>query len=240
MTASLAINLLIVWKMKINHRTSIQSYKKPPYKVLTSWNHGFHKMSTCKTRAHFRRLKDQILTQCFWQLRPGNWPYSCRQLKNFFGTREFILSLKYSSLNVLTENNHSRSGKILYVEKNNLKLTKNRIFPPWRLKTSITQLLLPKLAKNIVRWCGLFIPPTFMIDTINYWTLLKNYTFFWTFIFAWIIFWEGLGRIFYELIMELLDHAQWAGIVRHQPNELVNQNGDIGEWKLRGIFLITI
>ena len=37
-------------------------------------------------------------------------------------------SIKYSSLNVLTRKNHPCSGKNLYVEKNDLKVTKNRVF----------------------------------------------------------------------------------------------------------------
>ena len=35
-----------------------------------------------------------------------------------------------------------------------------------------------------------------MIDTINYRILDKNYLFFWTFIFAWILKWEMLGEVF--------------------------------------------
>ena len=42
--------------------------------------------------------------------------------------RELSLALKYSYLNVLTGKNHPCSGKNLYVEKNDLELTKNRIF----------------------------------------------------------------------------------------------------------------
>ena len=42
--------------------------------------------------------------------------------------RELILALKYSHLNVLTGKYHPRPGKNLYVEKNDLKVTKNRFF----------------------------------------------------------------------------------------------------------------
>ena len=42
--------------------------------------------------------------------------------------RELIFSLKYSYLNALTGKYHPRLGKNLYVEKNGLKLTKNRLF----------------------------------------------------------------------------------------------------------------
>ena len=42
--------------------------------------------------------------------------------------RELTFSLKNSTLNLLTGNNHSCPGKNLYVEKNDLKMTKNRFF----------------------------------------------------------------------------------------------------------------
>ena len=42
--------------------------------------------------------------------------------------RELIFSLQYSYLNVLTVNNHPRPGKKLNVEKNDVKVTKNRFF----------------------------------------------------------------------------------------------------------------
>ena len=42
-------------------------------------------------------------------------------------TRELIFSLRYSSLIVLLGKNHSYHAKKLYVEKNDLKMTKNRI-----------------------------------------------------------------------------------------------------------------
>ena len=50
--------------------------------------------------------------------------------KTFFlrPARELIVSLKYSYLNALTGKYHPRPGKNLYVEKNGLKVTKNRIF----------------------------------------------------------------------------------------------------------------
>ena len=51
-------------------------------------------------------------------------------MNNFFlrPARELILALKYSYLNVLTGKCHPRPGKNLYVEKNDLKMTKNRFF----------------------------------------------------------------------------------------------------------------
>ena len=42
--------------------------------------------------------------------------------------RELIFLLKYSYLNVLTGKNHPRPGNKSYVEKIDLKLTKNRFF----------------------------------------------------------------------------------------------------------------
>ena len=42
--------------------------------------------------------------------------------------RELIFSLKYSYFNVLTGKYHHRPGKNLYVEKNDIKVTKNRLF----------------------------------------------------------------------------------------------------------------
>ena len=51
-------------------------------------------------------------------------------MHNFFWrpARELIFSLQYSYLNVLTGKYHPRPEKILYVEKNDLKVTKNRFF----------------------------------------------------------------------------------------------------------------
>ena len=51
-------------------------------------------------------------------------------MNNFFlrPASELIFSLKNSSLNVLTGNNHPNPGKKLYFEKNDLKVTKNRFF----------------------------------------------------------------------------------------------------------------
>ena len=42
--------------------------------------------------------------------------------------RELILALKYSYLNMLTGKYHPRPGKKSYIEKNDLKVTKNRFF----------------------------------------------------------------------------------------------------------------
>ena len=60
----------------------------------------------------------------------GQNRYFCGKLNNFFlrPARELILALKYSYLNVLTGKYHPRPGKNLYVEKNDLKVTKNRFF----------------------------------------------------------------------------------------------------------------
>ena len=60
----------------------------------------------------------------------GQNRYFCGKLNNFFlrPARELILALKYSHLNVLTGKYHSRPGKILYVEKKDLKVTKDRFF----------------------------------------------------------------------------------------------------------------
>ena len=77
-----------------------------------------------------------------------------------------------------------------------------------------------------------------MIDTIDYWSLDKNYAFFWTFVFAWILWWEWLGKIFVPLILDVLGPALWIEKLTHQPKEVVNQNSDIYEWKRRGIFLL--
>ena len=51
-------------------------------------------------------------------------------MNNFFlrPARELIFSLKNSYLNVLTGDYHPCPGKNLYVEENDLKLTKNRFF----------------------------------------------------------------------------------------------------------------
>ena len=47
-----------------------------------------------------------------------------------------------------------------------------------------------------VERCAHFMFRTYMIDTINYRILDKNYAFFRTFIFAWILRWKWLGKIF--------------------------------------------
>ena len=39
---------------------------------------------------------------------------------------------------------------------------------------------------------------------------------------------------------ELLGHARRIEKLTHQPKEVVNQNGDINEWKRRGIFLLIL
>ena len=60
------------------------------------------------------------------------WPKSVllREIEKLFlrPARELIFSSKNLSLNVKTGNNYSRPRKILYIEKNDLQLTKNRIF----------------------------------------------------------------------------------------------------------------
>ena len=54
--------------------------------------------------------------------------FFCGKLNNFFlrPARELIFALKYSYLNVVTGKYHPRPRKKSYVEKNDLKLTKNR------------------------------------------------------------------------------------------------------------------
>ena len=68
----------------------------------------------------------------------GQNRYFCGKLNNFFfrPARELIFSLKYFYLDLLTGKYHSRPGKNLYVEKNDLKLTKNRFFTQGILSTS--------------------------------------------------------------------------------------------------------
>ena len=60
----------------------------------------------------------------------GQNRYFCGKSNNFLlrPARELILPLKYSSWNALTGKYHPRPEKNLYVEKNDLKVTKNRIF----------------------------------------------------------------------------------------------------------------
>ena len=124
--------------------------------------------------------------------------------------RELIFSLKNFYLNGLTGKYHSCPGKILYVEKNDLKVTKNRFFgygiltafgkshfSTTNIKNNYNKVY---IAKNYVQyrvyWCAHFNFRTFRIDVINYRILDKNYPFFWTFIFAWILWWEVLRKIF--------------------------------------------
>ena len=40
--------------------------------------------------------------------------------------------------------------------------------------------------------------------------------------------------------MEVLGHARQIEKLTHQPKDVVNQNGDINEWKRRGIFLLIL
>ena len=60
----------------------------------------------------------------------GQNQYFCGKLNNLFlrPARELILSLKFFHWIVLTGTNLSRSGKNLYFEKNDLKMTKSRFF----------------------------------------------------------------------------------------------------------------
>ena len=69
------------------------------------------------------------------------------------------------------------------------------------------------------------------MDTFNYWILDQNYTFFRTVIFACILWWELLGKIFNSLTLEVLDQAKQIEKLTHQPKELVNQKCDIFEWR---------
>ena len=67
----------------------------------------------------------------------GQNRYFCGKLNNFFlrPARELIFSLKDFYLKVLTGKDHPRPGKILYVEKSDLKVTKNRFFTQGILTT---------------------------------------------------------------------------------------------------------
>ena len=144
-----------------------------------------------------------------------------------------------------------RAGKTLHVEKIDLKFTKNRffgygtgflgsrnlllsenrMFRPWILKITITKYSLAKTTLKTAYNDGFILLLTFMIDTINYWILDKNYAFLRTFTFAWIL-WRELSRnIFYSLIFEALDQGRRIELLTHQRKELVNQNWDTYDWK---------
>ena len=60
----------------------------------------------------------------------GQNQYLLREIETLFlrPARELIFSMKYFPLNVLTGTNHPHSGENFYVEKNYVKLTKNRFF----------------------------------------------------------------------------------------------------------------
>ena len=60
----------------------------------------------------------------------GQSRHFCKKIESLFfrSTTELIFSVKNFFLNTVTGNNHYCSGKNLYVEKNDLKLTKNRFF----------------------------------------------------------------------------------------------------------------
>ena len=165
---------------------------------------------------------------------------------------ELNFSLKNSPFSLLTRNNNHCPGKNLYVEKNDLKMTKSRIFGYGILTTS-GKSHFPTInnennynkvhtAKNYIKnrvYCSAhFIFKTFMIDAINYWILLKNYTFFLDNYFCIGIMMGMVRQDFYSFFLEVLGHARRIEKLTHQPKELVNQNGDIDEWKRRGIFLI--
>ena len=47
-----------------------------------------------------------------------------------------------------------------------------------------------------------------------------------------------IGEDFLIAFLKVLEYARQTENVTHQPKEIVNQNGDINEWKRRGIFLI--
>ena len=95
----------------------------------------------------------------------------------------------------LTASNHPRSKKILYVEKNDLKLSKNRFFGYGILTTFRNSYFSTiniennynkvynarSYIKDYVKWCAHYKFMTLRIDAINYWLLDKNYTFFETF-----------------------------------------------------------
>ena len=75
-----------------------------------------------------------MLRKLTLKVNPGSpkWPKSVllRKSNNFLlrPAMQLILSLKYSSWNALTGKNHPCPEKNLYVEKNDFKVTKNRIF----------------------------------------------------------------------------------------------------------------
>ena len=66
----------------------------------------------------------------------------------------------------------------------------------------------------------------------------KNTPFFGQ-LFALIIQKEWLGKFFQFLDLEVLDHARLIKNDTQQSKVLVDQNGDIIEWKRRGFFVIT-
>ena len=96
------------------------------------------------------------------------------------------------------------------------------------------------IAKNYVQnrvKCRAYVM-VFVIDIIENWISLKNYTFFRLFDFAWLLWWKWLRKMFQSRFLELIDHAQRIEQLIHQPKELLNQNGYINDWKRRGFFLI--
>ena len=80
-----------------------------------------------------------------------------------------------------------------------------------------------------VKKCAHFVSTTFLKDIIICWTLDKNHTLFRTVNFAQILWWEVLGRTILSRFLKVLNHAWQVKVLTHQPEKLVNQNGDINE-----------
>ena len=115
------------------------------------------KIESRKLNTMFLTTFPRKLTKAFFEILPVRWEkrlwmwtqlvksgqnrYFRGKLNNLhlIPARELIFSLKYSSWNVLTGNKHHRSGKNLYVDKNDLKLTKNR-FSGYGILTTFRQL----------------------------------------------------------------------------------------------------
>ena len=84
---------------------------------------------------YVEKIDFEIWTQV---VKKGQNQYFCGKLNNFFlrPARELIFSLQYFYLNLLTGNYHSGPRKNSCVEKNDLKLIKNRFFGHGILTTS--------------------------------------------------------------------------------------------------------
>ena len=78
-----------------------------------------------------------------------------------------------------------------------------------------------------------------MVDIVNYSVLNKNYTFFRTFIFAWLLWRKWIEKASQPPIFELSHQTPQSKKATHQPEDFVNQNVDINEGRRRRIFLIN-